>query len=271
MPTSLIDAIPMPAAPLQAAQAGAPAQPPVAESPTQVQPAPLPADVPPVPQSPANAPVVAGQAVTGQAVGVDVPGIGLIVPMTRDQVRALDLRTNELSDQLTSARGRREDLVDELATTTSPVVIAGLETRIGVLDARLVSLEQAIAENGALKSSIAANLGSLSPSTPRNNQNSNSGPFSSWFGWAIFGMMALLLVRSMRRGDRAPTAPVTAASEARFTQLEQAIDTVAVEIERVSEGQRFVSKLLREGRPVPDFTSERVPETIDVRRAEGSS
>lgn len=269
MPTSLTDANPMLAALLQATPADAAAQPPVATAPAPGQPAvpTPPADViQPAPQVPPAQPVTGGG-----AIGVDVPGMGPIIPMTRDQVRALDRRTNELSDQLMSARGRREDLVEELANATSPVVISGLEARIGVLDARLVSLEQSIAENGELKSSIAANLGALSTEPSRSSENSNTGPFSGWFGWAMFGMMALLLFRSMRRVDRRPVAPVSAESEARFAQLEQAIDTVAVEIERVSEGQRFVTKLLREGQSVPDFTSGRVPETVDVRRAEGSS
>ena len=34
----------------------------------------------------------------------------------------------------------------------------------------------------------------------------------------------------------------------RFTRLEQAVDSVAIEVERVSEGQRFVTRILAEGR-----------------------
>jgi hypothetical protein len=59
---------------------------------------------------------------------------------------------------------------------------------------------------------------------------------------------------------------VSEQAEARFAQLEQAIDTVAVEIERVAEGQRFVTKLLREGQPVPDFSAQRAGEGARVGR-----
>lgn len=38
--------------------------------------------------------------------------------------------------------------------------------------------------------------------------------------------------------------------EARLTRMEQAIDSVAVEVERISEGQRFTTKLLAERSPV---------------------
>lgn len=37
--------------------------------------------------------------------------------------------------------------------------------------------------------------------------------------------------------------------EARLARIEQAIEAVAVEVERISEGQRFTTKLLSEARP----------------------
>ena len=40
--------------------------------------------------------------------------------------------------------------------------------------------------------------------------------------------------------------------EARLSRIEQAIEAVAVEVERISEGQRFTTKLLSEARPERD-------------------
>jgi hypothetical protein len=37
---------------------------------------------------------------------------------------------------------------------------------------------------------------------------------------------------------------------ARLERMEQAIDSVALEVERISEGQRFTTKLLSEGKNV---------------------
>ena len=37
---------------------------------------------------------------------------------------------------------------------------------------------------------------------------------------------------------------------ARVARIEQIVETTAVEIERISEGQRFTTKLLSEGKPV---------------------
>lgn len=42
-------------------------------------------------------------------------------------------------------------------------------------------------------------------------------------------------------------------SDQRLARVEQAVEAVAVEIERISEGQRYVTKLLSErGQPLPD-------------------
>ncbi len=46
----------------------------------------------------------------------------------------------------------------------------------------------------------------------------------------------------------------------RLTRMEQAIDSVALEVERISEGQRFTTKLL----------SERVPESMRANAAGGA-
>ena len=48
------------------------------------------------------------------------------------------------------------------------------------------------------------------------------------------------------RGGRGLSDRRLDALEGRLERIEQAIDTVAVEVERISEGQRFTSKLLAE-------------------------
>jgi hypothetical protein len=48
--------------------------------------------------------------------------------------------------------------------------------------------------------------------------------------------------------------------EARLARIEQAIDAMAVEVERISEGQRFTTRLLAErsgGAPVPATPASR--------------
>jgi hypothetical protein len=58
--------------------------------------------------------------------------------------------------------------------------------------------------------------------------------------------------RGVGRGDTLATAPSELTD--RFRNLEQSIDAVAIEVERIGEGQRFMTNLLvdREGPPAPE-------------------
>ncbi len=198
----------------------------------------------------------------GAPIAVNVPGIGPVVPMTRDQVRALDRRGNDLSNQLQSAQGRRNRVAEELEKTSDPAAREGLIERLKFLDGRLVALEGEISANGEAKASIAAKLGTMTAEAPPSN-------IPEWVPPLAFLTMLPLTLAAVRllwkRGNRPPAVPITPQAEARFTELEQAIDSVAVEIERVAEGQRFVTKLLREGQPLPDFAARQGAEAVPLR------
>jgi hypothetical protein len=56
--------------------------------------------------------------------------------------------------------------------------------------------------------------------------------------------IARALARKIDRGSAGPAVPSEVA--ARLERMEHAIDAMAVEIERISEGQRFTTKLLSE-------------------------
>ncbi len=53
-----------------------------------------------------------------------------------------------------------------------------------------------------------------------------------------------------RKIDRAPSqAPLPGDLTMRLERMEQAIESIAIEVERISEGQRFTTKLLSERQP----------------------
>ena len=70
---------------------------------------------------------------------------------------------------------------------------------------------------------------------------------------AIFAIPAIVLIVRMALRHKEKMAALmgptqsNAALEARLTRIEEAVETIAVEIERMGEGQRFVTKLLAEG------------------------
>jgi hypothetical protein len=52
--------------------------------------------------------------------------------------------------------------------------------------------------------------------------------------------------------DRAPVAPVLSANvENRLERIEQAVEAVAIEVERISESQRYLTKIMAEPRALP--------------------
>lgn len=64
-----------------------------------------------------------------------------------------------------------------------------------------------------------------------------------------------------RRLDREPRQPVLPPElSARLERMEQALDSIAIEVERISEGQRFTTKLLAE-RNTPEASGLTKPES----------
>jgi hypothetical protein len=60
-------------------------------------------------------------------------------------------------------------------------------------------------------------------------------------------LLPISIAWARRIGRRAPMpAPIPSDVTARLERIEQAVDTIAIEVERVSEGQRFVTKIMVE-------------------------
>jgi hypothetical protein len=66
----------------------------------------------------------------------------------------------------------------------------------------------------------------------------------------IFGLFA-------RRIDHKARPALNPETEQRLARIEQAVDAIAVEVERISEGQRFTTRLLSERQAVPLAAPER--------------
>ena len=226
-------------------------------SPLQTPPTPPPPQPPAPPGAPAPAltPAVAGPAVVpadaGAASGVTV---ARAAPRTAQDIAGLREQRNELSTQLVSAQGRRREVARALERADNPANRAGLEKRLGVLDQRIAQIEADMAETGRLITNASPAL--LARSDRFNVSFGDRGPpagaVAIVFILFVLFPMVLFIGRSARRRG-AVTRPDPAQREAveRLARLEQAVDAIAVEVERVSEGQRFVTRLLAESREVP--------------------
>ena len=204
------------------------------------------------------------QASTAQAPAPPLPPAapgGMIVssrvlnntPMSAQEVTALRARREVLSDQLRSADGRRKEL-SRLVKNATGADKAGLEQRIGVLDARLARLENDIDETGKLLASAPAALATTrqAPDFVFNNQRGKMQdviPIVAILSVFVFFPMAIAMARNIwRRGSLPVSSGPDRDSMQRLERMEQAMHAIAIEIERVSEGQRFVTRLLSEQR-----------------------
>lgn len=169
-------------------------------------------------------------------------------PQTARELRALEQRRSELSDQLISVTNRRGELVREMAGA-SGANLAGLEGRLQVLDARIVQLETDIATSGQLLAAAPANLAAQSSDVGGLNGGLENGQVTAI---AIVGTMfigfplAIAMARLIWKRATAPAPRLPQETTQRLERMEHAVDAIAIEVERVSEGQRFLTRLFTE-------------------------
>ena len=203
------------------------------------QPTPPPLPPPPAPAPGANV-VYAGS----------LPGGA----MTKQDVAALRARRSELSDQLESATGRRRSLAEQVRRADG-VNKAGLESRLTILDQRIVRIESELDKVGQQLASPQAAQFAAETRPPMNFgpqfpfSRIDPEPILICFILFVLSPVALSISRLIwKRGSRgamrAPALP--AESGERLERIEQAVDAIAIEVERVSEGQRFVTRLMSE-------------------------
>jgi hypothetical protein len=192
--------------------------------------------------APAPAPVVAGS---------EPISYKITLPRTVEDIKAIKERRTELSNQLISAADRRSEIARELRRSDAPGR-TGLEQRMAVLDTRILQLESDIARSGqelanAPPALVAASQvpfgGLMEPHVVEKVSIMFTlfvlAPIAVSVAWAIFR-------RTMRPS---PKRVEGAGGGERLERLEAAVDAIAVEIERISEGQRFVTRLLTEQAP----------------------
>jgi hypothetical protein len=169
-------------------------------------------------------------------------------------MQALMTRRQDLSDQLSSVSDRRHDLSMELQGTADAGARTGLLERIAILDKRILQLENDVAMTGEQVSAAPLRLFRTAES-PRDEPQGDQFPEGVIVGgFSAFAIASIVFALTRRRawGRRSRSAPALQDSESaqRLERLERGMDAIAIEIERVSEGQRFVTKLLSEPQPV---------------------
>ena len=186
-------------------------------------------------------------------------------------------------EALKEARSNIQEARDEISGQLQDPMVnganrSGLEARIQQLDSRILQLDQQIAQADL---EVAQARGIPGVHVPDPIEHRNDGPPREIFlipvAFIVFVLGPLAIaaaIRLLRRGKAAATAATPSWLQDRLGRIEQSVDAMALEVERISEGQRFLTKIFADSgaraigqgaaQPVEVGASERVAE----RRAE---
>lgn len=175
-----------------------------------------------------------------------------------------------LGDQMSRLLNRRDNLAERLH---SPNLVsaerAALEQHMKELTTRIVDMEKLL---HAADAEVAAAAGIPGAAVP---ESSDGGPVVNediiGVGVAFAGVAVVILAvayaRRLWRGASTVVAQLPATFEARFTRMEQSIDEVAIEVERVSEGQRYLTKVFADQRAVGAGAAQPIEAPVSVPEA----
>ena len=224
-------------------------------------------------QSPPPTPDAPPPPATAQAPSqIIVPG-DYVLPTTRAEIEALRRTREELSRQLQNVASRRDEIAGQLSAA-APEARAGLQQRLETLDAGIVQLERDLAQTRRLVTVAEANLGTT--------QVQFEGPMGALDNDQITGIaivftlfvmfpIALAISRFLWTRATAPRVVRDTVDSERLERVEHAVETIAIEVERISEGQRFVTKLLAQPNGLPLTAAQRQGEPSAVRGPGSSS
>jgi hypothetical protein len=204
---------------------------------------------PPLPPLPAIAPPSDPVIASGQVTGVGLPGGA----SPADIFQAFRAQRRELGRQLESLEEKRGELRRELQQELSgepagSVSKAGLEARIADIDQRIAALDKQIAAADQSVAQAAAIPGAAvqQPEPPRSGPPEEAFVLGGIFIVVVLLPISIAFARRIWRRSAQVLAELPRELGERLTRLEQAIDAIAVEVERVGEGQRYVTRQMNE-------------------------
>jgi len=174
------------------------------------------------------------------------------VPRTGDEFRALQQKIEDLKGELQNAAERRSTVASRLREADIDAR-PGYIQRLNALDTRIMAVENEITASVAAlsRTPAAARLEASSqvpdPAVVFDRVSNDIIPIVAILSVFVLGPLAFAIARLIwRRGTNAPrvSAATDHATQQKLDQLQQAVDTIAIEVERISEGQRFVTKLM---------------------------
>lgn len=187
----------------------------------------------PAPASPAPAQSIAPQAPVSAATA-------------REMYEAMQAQRRVVEDQLRSQENVRDEIAGELrAGNVTGADREGLEGRLKSTDARITELQGQLARAEAQEAAAAGLPGATSESPERAQKQFEEA------AWVVGTIMLFVFAVPMsiawaRRVWRKNAVTIVLPPELtqRLDAIERSVESTAIEVERVGEGQRFVTQLM---------------------------
>jgi chaperonin cofactor prefoldin len=170
-----------------------------------------------------------------------------------------------LGNQMDRLQDERRDISNRLGNNddrVSPADKASLEKRMNTLDGRIEAMDKQIASADAQVASAAAIPGAVVERPPEERHVPPEAPFvlGGIFMFVAILPLSIAFARRIWRRSAVAVAAIPQDIIDRFTQIDQAVESIAVEVERIGEGQRFITRVLSEQSKRPALEAA-VPES----------
>ena len=163
--------------------------------------------------------------------------------------RAFNAQRQELANQLENLEEKRRELARQLADPgVEKTVKSGLEIRVGDLDKRIADVDKQLAAADQAVAKAASVPGAVVPDPPRQRQGPPEEVFVLGGMFIVVVLLPISLAFARRIWKRSAGAVAAFPQELaeRLNRLDQAMDSIAIEVERIGEGQRFVTRVMSE-------------------------
>ena len=182
-----------------------------------------------------NAPVLAAGARS-------VPGVSEIYEGFKAQRRELNNQLDELQSTRREITSQMEDV-----SAGSPEHKA-LETRMTDIDSRIATADKMLASNATQIAQAAAIPGAVvePPRVIDRGPPEEAYVLGGLFMILVFFPLSVALARRIWRRSAAVVSSFPKEIAERLSRMEQAVEATAVEVERIGEGQRFLTRLFTE-------------------------
>jgi hypothetical protein len=180
---------------------------------------------------------------------------------------------SELQDQLERLQDQRNDISNRLqAPELNDVDRKGLEQRMVNVDQRMAATEAqlAVADANVAKAASIPGAVVIPPPLPRQGPPEEFFVLSGIFMFVVLFPLSIAYARRIWRRGAQVVSQIPQELYERFSRLDQSVDAIAVEVERIGEGQRYLTRLYSEQqRSLGAGPAERIEAPIRERERQG--